>query len=217
MVPAPAFAAAAEIFRDLPGIALGLHVDLNAEWEQPRWGPVLPPGRVPSLVDDAGYFFQTTAELDRCAPALEEMQAEVRAQLDRARRAGLDIVYLDEHMGVGWINGLSAWLDDLCAREGLVCNRALLEGGALLRLPLGDAGTPVDRVVHALNEVEPGAYLLVGHPVTITEEMTAAHLPGQAPGVEARARDGQRRMMMDPAVVQAVRELGVVPVRYTDL
>ncbi len=218
MVPAPAFDEAAEIFRDLQGVALGLHVDLTAEWAHLRWGPVLSPDEVPTLVDNAGHFFHTGQSLYANAPRLEHMQREVRAQLEKARAAGLDIAYLDEHMGVGWINGLANWLHDFCEHEGLICNRALLDQGRLKRLPQMPPGTdPVHTLIAQLGAAAPATYLLVGHPVYKTPEMLAAHMPEEAPGVQANARDWQRRMFMDAEILDYTRSHAIQAIRYTDI
>ncbi|TFG67424.1 MAG: ChbG/HpnK family deacetylase, partial [Anaerolineales bacterium] len=195
MAPAPAFDEAAEIFSALQGVTCGLHVDLTAEWEHLRWGPVLSADRVPSLVDAQGFFFQSGENLMNRGAKLEHMQAEVRAQLNKAREAGLHIQYLDEHMGVGWINDLGEWLGEFCEQQGLICNRTLFQHGKLQGLPRSENGdTPVDKFLLSLHKAESGTYLLVGHPATMTEEMLAAYLPGQLPGIEARNRDWQRRM-----------------------
>jgi hypothetical protein len=55
------------------------------------------------------------------------------------------------------------------------------------------------------------------HPVYVTEEMQAAHLPGQAPGVETQRRDEQRRMFMDPALPDVVRDRDIDLLKYTDV
>ena len=207
MVPAPAFEEAAEIFSTLQGVTVGLHVDMTAEWEHLRWGPVLSPDEVPTLVDQHGFFFQSGQSLAKRGALLEHMQSEVRAQLNKARSEGLDIQYLDEHMGVGWINGLGAWLDDFCEKEGLVSNRTLFHQGKLQRFPrFADAETLVDRVLAGMRNTEPGTYLLVGHPAYITEEMREAYLPGQSPGIEALNRDWQRRMFMEHSILDYSRQ-----------
>ena len=218
MVPAPAFAEAAEIFRKMDDIAVGLHLDLTAEWAAPRWGPILPPEEVPTLVDEDGNFFHTPRELAANGATPEHMQAETLAQLQRARDHGLDIAYLDAHMGVGRVNELYVWLRDFCERENLVYNGELFRQGRLRRLPAVEgAADQVERVVKGLEMAEPGVYLLVGHPVYVTDEMETAHLPGQAPGIEARRRDEQRRMLMESAVLNAVRDLNVDLLKYTEV
>jgi predicted glycoside hydrolase/deacetylase ChbG (UPF0249 family) len=54
---------------------------------------------VPTLVDDEGYFFATSEALHQHHPDIREVERELRAQLDRARRSGLKIDYVDYHMG----------------------------------------------------------------------------------------------------------------------
>ena len=54
MVPCPAFDAAAAIARSRPELDLGVHLTLNAEFANHRWGPVLGADAVPSLVDADG-------------------------------------------------------------------------------------------------------------------------------------------------------------------
>lgn len=219
MAPAPVFEQAAELFRDLPGIDLGLHVDLTAEWANMQWGPVAPVEAVPSLVTGDGVFPHTCQDMDTQGVLLEHMQIEVTAQLDKARKLGLGITYLDEHMGVGWVVGLSTWLDDFCQREGLINNRKLLESGKLQRLPLPGAEDmdAAERMIAGLTVAGSGTYLIVGHPVYVTEEMDTFVLPGESPGTQTLQRDGQRRWFMDPAVVTWCREQDVQPIRYSDV
>jgi len=98
MVPCPWFTEAAALAAAQPGIDLGVHLTLNAEWSHYRWGPVAGRSRVPSLVDGDGGFLRTTAEtVARARPA--EVEIELRAQVERALAAGVDVTHLDAHMG----------------------------------------------------------------------------------------------------------------------
>ena len=98
MVPCPAFPEAAELARASPGIDLGVHLTLNAEWPGFRWGPVADAAEVPSLVEADGTFLRTTREtLERAKP--EHVESELRAQIERALTAGIDLTHLDAHMG----------------------------------------------------------------------------------------------------------------------
>jgi len=118
MVPCLAFEEVACMLADLPGLSVGLHVTLNAEWDSLKWGPVLPTSEVPSLVDSAGFFLQTPQLLHQRQASVEEMMAEVRAQLELARRRRLEIRYLDQHMDVGWLPGLGERLCRLAKKRG---------------------------------------------------------------------------------------------------
>lgn len=98
MVACPWYLEAAEILRDQPQVSVGIHLTLNSEWEHYKWGPVLGRSRVPSLVDENGHFHATEAAFAAAEPDLAEVEMELRAQIDRARRAGLRVDYLDYHM-----------------------------------------------------------------------------------------------------------------------
>ena len=98
MVPCPWFPEAAEILRDNPQVSVGIHLTLNSEWSVYRWGPVLGSSEVPSLVDEIGYFFHTADQLFENDMRLEEVEAELRAQIEQALRAGLKLDFLDYHM-----------------------------------------------------------------------------------------------------------------------
>ncbi|MBD3183106.1 ChbG/HpnK family deacetylase [Candidatus Poribacteria bacterium] len=70
--------------------------------EHPRWGPVLGPAKVPSLVMKDSTFFKTTQTLWENNPDNHEIIAELKSQLDTARLEGLNIEYMDTHMGFSW-------------------------------------------------------------------------------------------------------------------
>jgi predicted glycoside hydrolase/deacetylase ChbG (UPF0249 family) len=99
MVACPWFPEAAEILRDNPQVSVGIHLTLNSEWKDYRWGPVLGASRVPTLVDSDGYFFATGARLLDNGMDLGQVEAELRAQIERARHAGLKVDYL-VHLGL---------------------------------------------------------------------------------------------------------------------
>jgi predicted glycoside hydrolase/deacetylase ChbG (UPF0249 family) len=96
MVPCPAFDEIADIARGRDDLDLGVHLTLNAEYESYRWGPVA--DGVPGLVSPDGGMWRTTEEtVENASP--EEVDRELRAQIDRALEAGIDLTHLDSHMG----------------------------------------------------------------------------------------------------------------------
>lgn len=214
MVPAPAFEEAAAIYRDLPGLCVGLHATLNAEWDAVRWGPVLNAGEVPSIVDGRGHLFQTTQALNENGPEPAHVMAEVQAQLDLARARGLDVRYVDTHMGFTWIGELDERMAAFAEREGLIYRP---EGVSRLPAPQGEHANPVERMIASLDAAGPGTYLVVGHPCYDTEEVRLFSHPGIEPGSEGRARDWQRRMFMDPDVLACCERNGVAPIRYDEI
>ncbi len=99
MVPCSWFTEAVEILKKYPHVSVGIHLTLNSEWKNYRWGPVAGASVVPSLVDSMGYFFPSRSKLFGNNPSLAEIETELRAQVDKAIKAGLKIDYFDYHMG----------------------------------------------------------------------------------------------------------------------
>ncbi len=98
MVPCSWFTEAAELLKKYPNVSVGIHLTLNAEWKNYRWGPVAGAKAVPSLIDSLGNFFPSRSLLFANNPKLNEIETELRAQIERALKAGLKIDYLDYHM-----------------------------------------------------------------------------------------------------------------------
>lgn len=101
MVPCPWFQEAVELAKQSPELDLGVHLTLNAEWPHYRWGPVAGRAAVPSLLDDQGFLPRTSIEtVQRAKP--DEVEIELRAQVEMALEAGIDVTHLDSHMGTAF-------------------------------------------------------------------------------------------------------------------
>jgi predicted glycoside hydrolase/deacetylase ChbG (UPF0249 family) len=99
MFPTPWYQETVEMLKRHPEVSVGIHLTLNSEWKNYRWGPVLGRTAVPSLVDEDGYFFPSGEALHKHNPNLGEVEKELRAQIERAVHSGLRIDYVDYHMG----------------------------------------------------------------------------------------------------------------------
>ncbi len=104
MFPTPWYQETVEMLKRHPAVAVGIHLTLNSEWKNYRWGPVLGRTAVPTLVDADGYFFPSSEALNQNHPDLKQVEAELRAQIDRAMHSGLKIDYVDYHMGTVYSN-----------------------------------------------------------------------------------------------------------------
>jgi predicted glycoside hydrolase/deacetylase ChbG (UPF0249 family) len=97
MVTCPWFPEAADFARRHPAADFGVHLTLNSEWTSFRWGPVSPRAAVPSLLDRDGYFpLVETDVIERARIA--DVEAELRAQIEMAKDAGIAMSHLDSHM-----------------------------------------------------------------------------------------------------------------------
>jgi chitin disaccharide deacetylase len=98
MVPCPWALHAMRLLRDHPDIAFGVHLTAVSEFADYRWGPLTPRNEVPSLLDETGAFFSNDRQAELLARTrLEELQAEVRAQIEAVLAAGLRPTHLDWH------------------------------------------------------------------------------------------------------------------------
>ena len=117
MFPTPWYQETVEILKRHPSVSVGIHLTLNSEWKNYRWGPVLGRVAVPTLVDQDGYFFPSTQALVDNRPDIKEVEKELRAQIDRALKSGLKIDYVDYHMGTVVSNPEFRDLTERLARE----------------------------------------------------------------------------------------------------
>ena len=99
MFPTPWYQEIVGILKQHPEVSVGIHLTLNSEWRNYRWGPIVGREAVPTLVDSNGYFFQSSEALHDHHPDLGQVEKELRAQIDRALQSGLKIDYVDYHMG----------------------------------------------------------------------------------------------------------------------
>lgn len=94
LVPCPWFPDVARWAKAHPEADLGIHLALNSEWTGYRWPSLT---GAASLSDPDGYMpLLETAVVANARPA--DIEAELRAQIARARAAGIRISHVDSHM-----------------------------------------------------------------------------------------------------------------------
>ncbi|GGD63133.1 polysaccharide deacetylase family protein [Microbacterium murale] len=79
-----------------PDASVGVHLVLTSEWSRYRWRPLTGAGT--SLVDRDGCFPTEVRTVEERA-SMEDVTAELAAQIDAALTAGVDVTHLDNHMG----------------------------------------------------------------------------------------------------------------------
>ncbi|MEO2046074.1 MAG: polysaccharide deacetylase family protein [Pirellulales bacterium] len=95
MVPCPWFAEIAAYARLHTHADLGIHLTLTSEWSTYRWKPILSPHVVPTLVDSYGCFHRRWSE--STVINADEVEAEIRAQIELALACGIQPTHLDSH------------------------------------------------------------------------------------------------------------------------
>ena len=207
MVPCPWFPAAAERARANPGgYDLGVHLTLNAEWPHYRWGPVAGRRAVPSLVDAEGYLPRTSLEVaQRAKPA--EVEIELRAQIEMALAAGVDVTHLDAHMGTAFYPPFVEIYAKLAREFRIPAMAVRPDADALARAGLAGAEPMIRRVVDLLADT--GQPILdwidadsLGFEPGAGDAHTRGRLGRLAPGVTYfithPARDGEELRAIGP-------------------
>jgi len=98
MMPCPWVQEFTEWARTHPEKDIGLHLTLTSEWKFYRWRPVASQDQVRGLIDKEGYMWRDVRSTAMNAkPA--EIEAELRAQIERAQQYGVRFTHLDSHMG----------------------------------------------------------------------------------------------------------------------
>lgn len=97
IVPSPWFPEIAAFARAHPQYDFGVHLALTSEWQYLRWAGASPSDRIPSLLDAQGFLWASAEDAAR-HDRLDQVRAELRAQIERARKFGVPITHLDAHM-----------------------------------------------------------------------------------------------------------------------
>ena len=98
MMPCPWVPGFVHYLKQHPNVDAGLHLTLTSEWDDYRWPPLSGKSATPGLVDKEGAMWATVEDVVKNAKA-DEVEMEIRSQLDRARTMGFVPTHLDSHMG----------------------------------------------------------------------------------------------------------------------
>lgn len=99
MVPCPWSPEILQVCAANPALDVGVHLTLTSEWPAYRWGPLTTRDPVSGLLDGAGYLWPQVGDV-QAHLKVDAAVIEMRAQIERARSAGVDFTHLDTHMGV---------------------------------------------------------------------------------------------------------------------
>ena len=98
MVPCPWASEIIAYSKDHPGMDVGIHLTLTAEWDLYKWDGITASDQIPSLLDKNNYFYPSVEELGKAAKGTE-VEKELRAQIDKAIASGVQPTHIDTHMG----------------------------------------------------------------------------------------------------------------------
>jgi predicted glycoside hydrolase/deacetylase ChbG (UPF0249 family) len=218
MITCPWYLEAVEVLKANPEIGVGIHLTLNSEWQHYKWGPVLGAARVPSLVDANGHFYASEADFAAADVDLAEVEMELRAQIERALRAGLRVDYLDYHMLTAVSTPeLRAIVERLADEYSLGLSRYF--GEASVSIWDADPEDKLSRLLDHVQNAQPGLNLLVIHLGMETPEMSAMVDLNNAsdPYRVAIHRQAELDAMTSPAFRAAIEEAGIELLTYKNI
>ena len=207
MVPCPWFPEIADYAQSHPDADFGLHLTLTSERVFYRWGPVASRDKVPSVVDENGYFHHDWEQNEHIDA--KEVEIELRAQIDRALEMGVHPTHLDSHQYRLIMSGKE--LFDVILRVAhayklpVFVTRDWFADHPYLQSSLGPDDVVVDHTVTiepevppekwtefylaALKNLQPGVTEFVIHPGYDDEELRAATRERSTWGAAWRQRD----------------------------
>ncbi|MEO8027868.1 MAG: ChbG/HpnK family deacetylase [Bryobacteraceae bacterium] len=224
LMPTPWVPEAARLLKENPGLDVGVHLTITSEWANIRWSPL---SVVPSLVDENGYLFRFVqprsydqgASLAEHRPLAADVEKELRAQLEMAKRVIPQATYASTHMGFGMLSPDVAQIVKKLAAE----YHLLTAGPGLGIQPLGGVWAPTDpgdvrarKLAAKLTGLGPGTWLMVDHAALDTDEIRAFGNNGSGVNV-AVDRAGVVKAWTDPAVLDVVKKRGIRLTNYREL
>lgn len=219
MVPCAWFSEAVELLKQYPQVSVGIHLTLNAEWKQYRWGPVAGVKQVPSLVDSLGHFFPSRSKLFANNPQLAEIELELRSQIEKALKAGLKIDYLDYHMGAAMQTADTRKIVEKLAAEFKVgisryYDEVDVEGGYA-----APVASKLDTLVSKLSTLQPGGTkLFVFHVGMDDAELSAMEdLNPFGPKEMSKHRQAELNALISPIFQAMLKEDRFRLVNYRNL
>jgi predicted glycoside hydrolase/deacetylase ChbG (UPF0249 family) len=207
MVPCPWFPEIADYAKSHPSADFGLHLTVTSERVYYRWGPVAPADKVPSLLDENGYFHHDWEHNQHIQP--KEVEIELHAQIERALAMGVRPTHLDSHQYRLIMNGKELFNVMLrVAHEyklPVFVNTDWFADYPYLRESLGPDDIVLDHTItigpevppekwaefyiSALKNLKPGVTEFVIHPGFDDEELRAATRERPTWGAAWRQRD----------------------------
>ncbi len=229
IVPGPWFLEAVQLLKENPGLDVGVHLCLTSEWQRVKWRPLT---QAPSLVDADGYFFPMVfprkdfppnTSLKEATPKTEEVEQELRRQIEVARKYLPRISYLSAHMGFPglkpeWVEAVKR----ISADTGIPLMEEQRGANYLGGVWRAGAGNNFDngavratKLAARLEKLRPGTYVMVDHCGTDDPEMQALGHTGYEN--VAADRSAVVEAWTSALVLDAVKRAGIQLISHADL
>lgn len=221
----------------------GVRLDVNSDWSSYRWRPVSPQESKSGLVDEGGYLSNSQKYIARHATS-EQVERELREQIQLAQRFGISPSHLDNHMRAltttpalfrsYWEMGQEFKLPILVPKElirsrGVTTSKPGVMSFGGIELTLREF--PVDRELEimpglaqkdwlpayerTLHELPPGVYVLSVHLGFDNDELRG--MTWNHPNWGAEWRQNDYDVISSPEFQKFLKDEGFVLVSWKDL
>lgn len=223
IVPSPWFPEAVKMLEENPGIDVGVHLAITSEWSNIKWRPL---SDCPSIRDADGYFYPMIwpnknypgQAVKENQWRLDDIEKELRAQIEMAIRKIPRISHISGHMGCTDINDSVKHLTRKLAKEykididleELNVKYTGYDG------PHKTSGEKIQSFINMLNKLQPGnTYLFVDHPGLNSPELRAIHHIGYED--VATDRQGVTDTWTNEKIKQLIKQKNIQLISYKDL
>ena len=218
MAVTPWFMEAVVTCNENPGLDAGLHLALTSEWTGLKWRPL---SHAPSLTDTNGYFYPMIwpnneypeEALYKKEWVLEEIEKELRTQIELTKKHIPHLSHLTTHMGFPSIHeSVEQLVNDLAKEYELIYNPTLKRANYH---ELEKDNNYVRAFCDMLLNLEKGDYLFVDHPGINNDEAKAIYLYGNDQ-VHIQ-RQGVTNALTSECAQQIIQERNIGVIGYNDL
>jgi chitin disaccharide deacetylase len=231
MMPTPWVTEVAAYATSHPDADLGLHLTLTSEWATYRWDGLAPTDKVPSLYDPDGTLPNDEGIVAKRAKP-EEVERELRAQVDRALALGIKPTHLDSHMGALFTTPAMFNVYTKVAHDYHLPFLAVKDATSFATgFAVAPKDVPLDAVVianpqvprdkwkefyvNAINNLKPGVTELIVHLGHDDAELQAVTVNHEPYGSAWRQRDYEA--MNSPEFKKALQDNHVILIKWRDL
>jgi chitin disaccharide deacetylase len=234
MVPCPWFPEAAAYLKAHPGLDIGIHLTMNAEWKYYKWGGISLSCEIPGILDNENHLFASIGELQKSVDTAE-VKKECKAQIERAIASGIQPTHLDTHMGtMVYIPQLIAVYLQL-AREyrvpylfpaqflpmlppevkKLISPEDALLDNLVMLTPEQITGNWIDYYLKAIVNLKPGLNEMIVHLSYDNEEMQAISVDHDDYGSKWRQNDLD--VVTSPEFKQALKDNHIILITWKQI
>jgi predicted glycoside hydrolase/deacetylase ChbG (UPF0249 family) len=228
IVPSPWFPEAVRMLRENPRVDVGLHFAITSEWDNVKWRPLT---EVPSLQNADGYFYPMLfpnknypkQSVMENAWKIEDVEKEMRAQIELARKHIPRLSHVSGHMG-STMSAFSPEVKALAERISKEYNLPFVDLGpgssdinyVGLDLRSKTLEEQTQAFIDMLNKLEEGkTYVYVEHPGLDDPELRAIYHLGYED--VAQGRQDVTSVFTSEKVKEAIVRKGIQLVSYKEV